>query len=97
MSGPLGRRDRAILELLYASGLRLSELVALDLEDMNLGSRMVRVMGKGRKERLVPFNRSAADALRAWLPDREALLAGSATGARGPTASGRSLAVARRR
>jgi integrase/recombinase XerC len=76
-SGPLGRRDRAILELLYASGLRLSELVALDLEDVNLGSRMVRVMGKGRKERLVPFNRSAEDALRAWLPDREALLVGA--------------------
>jgi integrase/recombinase XerC len=74
VSGPLGRRDRAVLELLYASGLRLSELVALDLDDMNLGSRMVRVMGKGRKERLVPFNRSAADALRAWLADRETLL-----------------------
>ena len=69
----LGRRDRAILELFYASGLRLSELVGLDLEDLNLGSRMVRVMGKGRKERIVPFNRSAAEALRAWLPDREAL------------------------
>jgi integrase/recombinase XerC len=80
VSGPLGRRDRAILELLYASGLRLSELVALDLEDVNLGSRMVRVMGKGRKERLVPFNRSAADALRAWLPDREAVLAQRAAG-----------------
>jgi integrase/recombinase XerC len=74
VSGPLGRRDRAVLELLYASGLRLSELVALDLEDVNLGSRMVRVMGKGRKERIVPFNRSAADALRAWLADRETLL-----------------------
>jgi len=73
VSGPLGRRDRAILELLYASGLRLSELVALDLEDVNLGSRMVRVMGKGRKERLLPFNHSAENALRAWLPDREPL------------------------
>jgi integrase/recombinase XerC len=72
-SGPLGRRDRAILELLYASGLRLSELVGLDLEDLNLGSRIVRVMGKGRKERLVPFNQSATSAIRAWLPDREAL------------------------
>ncbi len=72
-TGPLGRRDRAILELLYASGLRLGELVGLDLEDVNLGSRMVRVMGKGRKERLVPFNQSATSALRAWLPDREAL------------------------
>jgi integrase/recombinase XerC len=80
---PLGRRDRAILELLYASGLRLSELTGLDLEDVNLGSRMVRVMGKGRKERLVPFNRSAAAAIRAWLPDRDALLA-QAKDARGP-------------
>ncbi len=77
-SHPLGRRDRAVLELLYASGLRLSELTGLDLEDINLGSRMVRVMGKGRKERMVPFNRSAAAAIRAWLPDREQL-SGQAT------------------
>jgi integrase/recombinase XerC len=47
--------------------------VGLDLEDVNLGSRMVRVMGKGRKERLVPFNRSASEAIRAWLPDRDTL------------------------
>ena len=66
---PLGRRDRAILELFYASGLRLSELVGLDLEDVNLASRVVRVMGKGRKERLVPFNTSTEAALRAWLKD----------------------------
>ncbi len=76
-SGPLGRRDRAILELFYASGLRLSELVGLDLADVNFGSRMVRVLGKGRKERLVPFNRTAADALKAWLVDREAIVGGS--------------------
>lgn len=75
VSSPLGRRDRAILELLYASGLRLSELVGLDLDDINLGSRMVRVMGKGRKERLVPFNQTAASTIRAWLPDRQALRA----------------------
>jgi integrase/recombinase XerC len=68
-SHPLGRRDRAILELFYASGLRLSELVGLDLEDVNLASRVVRVMGKGRKERLVPFNTSTEAALRAWLKD----------------------------
>ena len=71
---PLGRRDRAILELFYASGLRLSELVAVDLEDLNLSGRMVRVMGKGRKERLLPFNQSAANAIRAWMRDRAAML-----------------------
>ena len=72
-SEPLGRRDRAILELFYASGLRLSELVALDLEDVNLSARIVRVMGKGRKERLVPFNDPTRRALKAWLDDRSAL------------------------
>ena len=71
---PLGRRDRAILELFYASGLRLSELVAVDLEDVNLSGRMVRVMGKGRKERLLPFNQSAAGAIRAWMRDRATIL-----------------------
>jgi integrase/recombinase XerC len=74
-SHPLGRRDRAILELFYASGLRLSELVGLDIEDVNLSSRVVRVMGKGRKERLVPFNRSTEAALRAWLKDWESYAA----------------------
>jgi integrase/recombinase XerC len=72
-SHPLGRRDRAILELFYASGLRLSELVGLDIEDVNLSGRIVRVLGKGKKERLVPFNRSAEAALRAWLKDWEEL------------------------
>jgi integrase/recombinase XerC len=70
---PLGRRDRAILELFYASGLRLSELVQLDLGDVNLSARIVRVMGKGRKERVVPFNSSTKSALAAWLKDRAAL------------------------
>lgn len=67
---PLGRRDRAILELFYASGLRLGELVGLDLGDVNLSGRLVRVLGKGGKERIVPFNRTTADAIRAYLPDR---------------------------
>jgi integrase/recombinase XerC len=67
---PLGRRDRAMLELFYASGLRLSELVGLDVEDVNLSARMVRVMGKGAKERLVPFNESAKKAIAVWLKDR---------------------------
>lgn len=76
-SSALGRRDKAILELFYASGLRLSELVGLDLDDVNLSGRVVRVLGKGRKERIVPFNSTAANALRACLPDREALRTGS--------------------
>jgi len=71
---PLGRRDRAILELFYASGLRLSELVAIDLEDLNLSERMVRVMGKGGKERLVPFNQSTLAAIKAWMKDRAGIL-----------------------
>jgi len=70
---PLGRRDRAMMELFYASGVRLSELVGLDVEDVNLSARMVRVMGKGAKERIVPFNGTAGDALRAWLKDRASL------------------------
>lgn len=72
----LGRRDRAILELFYASGLRLGELAGLGLEDVDLSSRLVRVLGKGGKERIVPFNRATADALRACLADREALVRG---------------------
>jgi integrase/recombinase XerC len=71
---PLGRRDRAILELFYASGLRLSELVGLDIDDANLAQRMVRVLGKGGKQRLVPFNQSAASAVRAYLKDRDVLV-----------------------
>ena len=82
-SGPLGRRDQAILELFYASGLRLSELVGLDLDDVNLSGRVVRVLGKGRKERIVPFNPTAAAALKAWLGDREGVRAGSNRGQTG--------------
>jgi integrase/recombinase XerC len=72
----LGRRDRAILELFYASGLRLSELVSLNLEDVNLSARMLRVVGKGGKQRLIPFNDSAMTAIRAYLKDRQVLVAG---------------------
>jgi integrase/recombinase XerC len=74
---PLGRRDQAMLELFYASGLRLSELVGLDLDDLNLNARIVRVLGKGGKERQVPLNHTAADAIRAYLADREALVRGA--------------------
>jgi integrase/recombinase XerC len=71
---PLSRRDRAILELFYASGLRLSELTGLDVDDVNLSARMVRVLGKGRKERIIPFNVSTAKAIRVYLNDREGLV-----------------------
>lgn len=74
-SSLLGRRDHAILELFYASGLRLGELVGLDVEDVNLHARIVRVTGKGDKERLVPFNTSAQKALRVWYADRASLRA----------------------
>jgi len=80
-----GRRDRAILELFYASGLRLSELVGMDLEDLNLSGRVVRVKGKGGKERLVPFNPKAAEAMRLMLADHAALAHGrSAATTQGP-------------
>jgi integrase/recombinase XerC len=67
---PAGRRDLAIIELLYGSGLRVGELTSLDMDDLSLSDRMLRVRGKGRKERLVPFGRRAAEAIRAYLPDR---------------------------
>jgi integrase/recombinase XerC len=72
--GPLGRRDRAILELFYASGLRLSELAGLDADDVNLSAQMVRALGKGGKQRIVPFNKSTASAVRAYLRDRATLI-----------------------
>jgi integrase/recombinase XerC len=70
---PLDLRDRAILELLYASGIRVGELVGIDLEDANLRERLVRVRGKGKKERLVPFGRSAAERMAGYLKARPGL------------------------
>jgi integrase/recombinase XerC len=64
---PLQRRDLALLELLYASGLRVSELTQLDWNEVELEARTVRVMGKGGKERMVPFGEPAARALQRWL------------------------------
>jgi integrase/recombinase XerC len=64
---PTGLRDCAMLELLYATGVRVGELVSLDVDDVDRGRNVVRVLGKGRKERTVPFGQPAAEALDAWL------------------------------
>ncbi|HEV8336127.1 MAG TPA: tyrosine recombinase XerC [Candidatus Polarisedimenticolia bacterium] len=69
-SAPLGARDRAILELLYASGVRVSELTGLDLDDLDLGDGMMRVLGKGKKERMVPVGSKAIAAIRVYLRRR---------------------------
>ena len=71
--GALVARDRAMLELLYSSGLRLSELTGLNLGDVDVADATVRVTGKGSKERIVPVGKFALQALRAWLKERPAL------------------------
>jgi len=72
-AGPLQVRDKAIMELLYSSGLRLSELTGLDLHDVDLADRTARVTGKGAKQRIAPVGRHAIEALRRWLGERAAL------------------------
>ncbi len=64
---PAGLRDRALLELLYSSGLRISELVGSDVDDLDPVEQLIRVRGKGDKQRIVPFGQEAADALDAWV------------------------------
>jgi integrase/recombinase XerD len=64
---PKARRDRLVLELLYATGMRISELASLRLSDLDVGRQMALVFGKGSKERIVPFGRHARLALEAWL------------------------------
>jgi integrase/recombinase XerC len=70
---PLDLRDKAILELLYATGIRVSELVGIDLEDIHFEERMIRVRGKGKKERLVPFGRKAEESLASYMRARTQL------------------------
>jgi integrase/recombinase XerC len=72
---PLSVRDMAMMELLYSSGLRLAELVSLDLAQLDLADRTVRVVGKGSKTRIVPVGSKAIDALKAWLTERAGLAA----------------------
>ncbi len=71
--GPLVARDRAMMELLYSSGLRLAELVGLDVGDVDLKDRTVEVLGKGGKTRIVPVGRLAVEALRKWAAERAAV------------------------
>ena len=66
-NGWFHQRNRALLEIMYGAGLRVSEVVSLDVEHVDLKSRLVRVMGKGNKERIVPFGPPAVDALHTWL------------------------------
>jgi len=78
---PVGLRDRLIVELLYASGLRVSELAGLDVEDADRARRVVRVLGKGGKQRTVPYGVPAEQALAAWLHDGRPRLARAGSGA----------------
>ncbi|MFL6088695.1 MAG: tyrosine recombinase XerC [Aeromicrobium sp.] len=79
--GTVGLRDLAILELLYATGIRVSELTGLDLDDLDAERRVVRVFGKGRKERAVPYGAPAAVAVRSWIDHARPLLRSEASGA----------------
>ena len=100
-----GRRDRAMLELFYSTGMRLSELVGLDLDDIDLVADQVLVRGKGKRERLLPVGRPAVLAVRQYLPRRDAVLRDAATpdrralflGSRGRRLSARTVQLIVRR
>ena len=75
--GPISKRDAAMLEILYASGARVSELCGLDLEDIDYARSTIRVLGKGNKERTIPIGNPAMRALESWLKDGRDSLAGA--------------------
>ena len=77
---PLAGRDRLIVELLYAPGIRVSELCGLDIDDIDTGRRVLRVLGKGNKQRTVPFGRPALAALNAWLSEGRPALVNADSG-----------------
>ena len=89
--GPARARDTAVLELLYATGLRVSELAGLDLDDVDGSQQTVRVLGKGRKERIVPYGSRAAGALAAYLEGRGGAAGPLFTNRRGGRLTVRSL------
>lgn len=77
---PLDLRDRALLELLYATGLRVSELVGIDNEDINFKERLIRIRGKGKKERIVPFGKAAEESIIGYLKKRTSINRGAIDG-----------------
>nr|A1UEH7.1 RecName: Full=Tyrosine recombinase XerC [Mycobacterium sp. KMS]Q1BAI5.1 RecName: Full=Tyrosine recombinase XerC [Mycobacterium sp. MCS] len=77
---PLALRDRLIVEMLYATGIRVSELCGLDIDDVDTSRRLLRVLGKGDKQRTVPFGEPAEQALRAWLTSGRPALATAESG-----------------
>ncbi len=85
---PMALRDRAIIEVMYATGVRVSELVSLDIDDVDLDESFVRCMGKGSKERIIPLHDEAVETVREYLEDGRPSLAG--------TAAGRALFVSRK-
>jgi integrase/recombinase XerC len=91
----LSVRDKAIMELFYSSGLRLSELVGLDLASLDMRDRTVRVTGKGSKTRIVPFGKHARDALENWLQHRARLAAGPRAAQRHAESRGTALFLGR--
>ncbi|MCI5168356.1 MAG: hypothetical protein D3903_20250, partial [Candidatus Electrothrix sp. GM3_4] len=71
---PVFLRDKAIMELIYSTGMRVSEAVATNLADADFSAELIKIRGKGKKERLVPFGSTAGEALKLWLPERNRMI-----------------------